>query len=255
MAAAVHRDGGRARDGRRRRRARQDEPRRVRDGLVDRELRVRPEPQSARPDSCPRRIERRIGRRGRRRHGAVGARLGDRGLGPPARIAVRRRRRQADVWRGVALRPRRVRQQPRSDRSRRSERRRRRPPVRRHRRARPDGLDVDPGAGCVRQRRAGDRRDRPARGDRHRAHRCRRRAARGQGRGRRGRGRARSRWRDRRARLGPVRGPWRRGVLPHCTSRSVVEPVALRRRALRPAGRRRRRRGDELQDARRGLRR
>ena len=45
------------------------------------------------------------------------------------------------------------------------------------------------------------------------------------------------------------------GVLPDRAGRGVFEPRALRRRALRPAGRRRRRRGDERTHPRRGLRR
>ena len=44
------------------------------------------------------------------------------------------------------------------------------------------------------------------------------------------------------------------GVLPDRAGRGVVEPRSLRRRALRPAGRRRRRRHDERAHARRGLR-
>ena len=70
--------------------ARQDEHRRVRDGLVDRELRVRADPQPVGPDPRARRLRRRLGGGGRRRAGAVGARLGHRRLDQAARRAVRR---------------------------------------------------------------------------------------------------------------------------------------------------------------------
>ena len=90
--AALRRHRRRAARGGRRGHRRQDQLRRVRDGLVDRELGVRPGAQSvgARPHS--RRIERRIGGRGRRRHGAARARLRHRRIDPPAGRALRRRR-------------------------------------------------------------------------------------------------------------------------------------------------------------------
>ena len=85
---------------------RQDEPRRVRDGLVDRELGVRPDPQPARPDRVPGRVERRLG--GRRRGGvrAARARFRHRRIDPAARRALRGRRRQAHLRACLALRPR-----------------------------------------------------------------------------------------------------------------------------------------------------
>ena len=198
--AAVHRDGRRARASR----AggdpdRQDEPRRVRDGLVDRELGVRPDPQPARPDPGARRVERWLGRGGRGRVRAARARLRHRRLDPPARRAVRRRRREADVRRGVALRAR--------SRSRRSldqigpfadDGRRRRAAAR-------GDLGPRPAATPRRSRSAPDaarrrrrRRRRAARRHRRGAHRRRRHRARGAGRGRAGRGR-RSRPRARRS--------------------------------------------------------
>ena len=105
---------------------RQDEPRRVRDGELHRELRVRADPQPARPDAGARRVERGIGGRGRGRVRAARARLRHRRLDPPARRAVRGGRREADVRRGVALRPDRVRVVARPDRSVRDVGRRRR---------------------------------------------------------------------------------------------------------------------------------
>ena len=66
-------------------RARQDEHRRVRDGLLDRELGLRPDAQPVGPDPRPGRLGRRLGGRGRGRARAVGARLGHRRLGQAAR--------------------------------------------------------------------------------------------------------------------------------------------------------------------------
>ncbi len=66
---------------------------------------------------------------------------------------MRRRRREADLRRRVALRPRRVRVEPRPDRAVRHDRRRRRPRPRGDRRPRPPRLDVDPAAGAVAARR------------------------------------------------------------------------------------------------------
>ena len=71
---------------------RQDQPRRVRDGLVHRELGARPVEESVGRDAHARRIERRIGGGGRGAHGAAGARLRHRRIDPPARGALRHRR-------------------------------------------------------------------------------------------------------------------------------------------------------------------
>ena len=68
----------------RRDRHRQDQPRRVRDGLVDRELCIRSDSQPARPVACARRIERWQCRRRRRRLRAARVRLGHRRFHPPA---------------------------------------------------------------------------------------------------------------------------------------------------------------------------
>ena len=87
---AVRRPRHRAPARRGRRDPRQDEHGRVRDGLVDRELRIRPDGQPLGPRSRPGRLERRLGRgrggaprpaRDRHRHGR---------LDPPAGGAVRR---------------------------------------------------------------------------------------------------------------------------------------------------------------------
>ena len=73
----------------RRRAGRQDQLRRVRDGLVERELGVRAGAQPVGPRHGPRRFERWLRRRGRRRGGRVGARDRHRRLGAPARVALR----------------------------------------------------------------------------------------------------------------------------------------------------------------------
>ena len=117
LAAAVRRHGRRAPAGRRRRRHRQDQPRRVRDGFEHRELRVRPDPQPARPDPGAGWLQRRQRGRGggRLRAGRAGQR--HRRFDPPAGRALRCRRGQADLRRRQPLRARRVRQQPRPDRA------------------------------------------------------------------------------------------------------------------------------------------
>ena len=68
-------------------RARQDEHRRVRDGLVDRELGVRPDAQPVGPDPRPGRLGRRLRGRGRR----PGSRRGRSARTPAARSSCRRR--------------------------------------------------------------------------------------------------------------------------------------------------------------------
>ena len=88
---ALRRDGRRAARGRRRGHRRQDQLRRVRDGVVDRELGVRRHAQSVESRADSRRLERWIGGGGRRRAGAARARLGHRRLDPAAGRALRRR--------------------------------------------------------------------------------------------------------------------------------------------------------------------
>jgi hypothetical protein len=97
---------------------RQDQPGRVRDGLVERELRLRAGAQPVGPRPRPRRVERRQRRRGRRRPRAVGDRHRHRRLDPPARRAVRDRRAQAHVRQLLALRDDRLRVVARPGRAR-----------------------------------------------------------------------------------------------------------------------------------------
>ena len=79
-------------------------------------LGVRPDAQPVGARSHAGRIERRLGGGRRGRPGAAGARLRHRRIDPPARRALRRRRAQADLRPGLALRPARVRVVARSDR-------------------------------------------------------------------------------------------------------------------------------------------
>ena len=88
--------------GRRQRAAGQDQLRRVRDGLVERELGVRPDAQPVGPGPRAGRIERRHRRRGRRRAAALGARHRHRRLDPPAGVALRRRGAEAHLRARVA---------------------------------------------------------------------------------------------------------------------------------------------------------
>ena len=238
--AAVRRDRHQAAARRRRRGARQDQHGRVRHGLVDRELRVRADPQPLGPEPHPRRLVRRLRGRGRRGRGAARHRHRHRRLDPPAGRRLRARRRQADVRRGQPLRAGGVLLQPRSGR-----------PVRPH--------------GARRRAAArGDRRARSVRLDQHRHARCPTWSAssvadlrgvrigvvpelsgegyqpgveqRFAGSGRRARG---ARRRGRRGQLPefPLRAA---GVLPDRAERVQQQPGPLRRDALRPSGRRRR---------------
>ena len=104
LGAAVRRDAGRAAQGRRHGDPRQDQHGRVRDGLLDRALGVRPDPQPVGPRPHPRRLGRWLGRRGGRVRGAAGDRHRHRRLDPPAGRGHRHGRREADLRRGVALR-------------------------------------------------------------------------------------------------------------------------------------------------------
>jgi hypothetical protein len=105
-----------ARGGRRGHR-RQDQLRRVRDGLVERELGVRRRAQPVGARSHARRIERRLGRGRGRRLRAARARLRHRRIDPAAGRLLRRRRPEADLRPRVALRPHRLRLVARSDRA------------------------------------------------------------------------------------------------------------------------------------------
>ena len=117
-----------------------------------------------------RRFERRLGGRGggrRSRSLALGSR--HRWLDPPAGRAVRRRRREADVRRGVALRPHRLRLVARPDRPVRGQRRRRGAAARSDRRSRRARFHVDPAAAPSLGRRARRRCRRVARRHHRRA--------------------------------------------------------------------------------------
>ena len=95
---------------------RQDQPRRVRHGILDGELGLRAHPQSPRPAPGPGRVVGRQRRRRGRRLRPAGPGLGHRRIHSPARRALRRGRSQADLRPGLALRADRLRQLARSDR-------------------------------------------------------------------------------------------------------------------------------------------
>ena len=97
---------------------RQDQHGRVRDGLLDRELRLRADPQPLGRDARAGRLLGRLGGGGRGRARAAGARHRHRRLDPPAGGALRRRRAQADLRPRLALRPDRLRLLARPDRAR-----------------------------------------------------------------------------------------------------------------------------------------
>ena len=127
--------------GGRRAAAGQDQPGRVRDGLVERELRLRAGAQPVGPHARARRLERRQRRGRRRRARAVGARHRHRRLDPPAGRAVRDRRPQADLRRGQPLRDDRLRLLARPGRPAHARRDRRRAAAAPHGRPRPARLD------------------------------------------------------------------------------------------------------------------
>ena len=218
--------------------ARQDEHRRVRDGLVDRELRLRPDAQPVGPDPRAGRLGRRLGRGGRGRARAVGARLRHRRLDQAAGGALRQRRPAPDLRHRLALRRRRVRVVARPGRAR------SRKNVRDcallysiiSGRDENDSTTVDVPAG-----RAADRRGPEGRAHRRAAGAERRRGDRA-GRARRP-SRRRSRWpsrsapRSRSARCRCSVDYGLRLLLPGRAGRGVVEPRALRRRPLRAARR------------------
>ncbi len=114
---SLQRDGNRTTFRRRGGHPGKDEPRRVRDGLVHRELRVPDHEEPVEPGPGPGRLERRIGGGGCRASRASGARNRHRRLDPPARRALRRRRAEADLRPGLAIWPGSVRLLLRSDRT------------------------------------------------------------------------------------------------------------------------------------------
>ena len=187
---------------------REDEHRRVRDGLLDRELGLRPVAQPLGSDARARRLRRRHGGSGLGRARAVGSRLGHGRLDQAAVGALRQRRPAADLRHRLALRDRRLRLEPRPDRPCREDRARRRAALLDHRRARRERLDHGRAA---RGGRAADRRD--ARRPAHRDSRSRSGTCRGSSRASAPRSRRRSR---RRAGSAP------RSASATCRSRSTT---------------------------------
>ena len=258
---AVRRDRRRQAEGGRTADPGQDQHGRVRDGLLDRALGLRPDPQPVGPRPDPRRLGRWLGRgrgclrgaaRDRHRHGR---------LDPPARCGHRHGRREADVRRSVPLRPRRARQQPGPGGPGHPDRPRLGDAARHHRRARPARQHLHRPAVAVVHRRGQDRRDR--RHDR-REDRRHHRAGRGGLAGRRdgalpgvGRPAGQGRRRGRRGLLPELRAR-AGGLLPDPAGRGVLQPREVRRHALRPARRARgrpERRGRHARHPRRRLRR
>ncbi len=147
-----------AASGGRRRAGRQDELRRVRDGLVERELGVRARAQPVGPPDGPRRLERRERRRRRGRRGRVGARDRYRRLGAAARVALGRGGAQADLRPDQPVRADRVRVLARHRRDAHAERPGRGGPALGDRGQGPDGRHV-PGRAAARLHRGARGRD------------------------------------------------------------------------------------------------
>ena len=121
---------------------RQDQHGRVRDGLLDRALGLRADPQPVGPRPDPRRLRRRLGRGRGGVRGAARHRHRHRRLDPAAGRRDRHGRGEADVRRGVALRARLAGQLPRPGRAGHPHGARRGAAARGDRRPRPAGLDV-----------------------------------------------------------------------------------------------------------------
>ena len=115
----------------------QDQLRRVRDGLVHRELGLRDHRNPWDIDSRARWFVRRFGRRRRVGHGADRHRHGHGRLDPPAGVAVRHRRDEADLRARLAVRARRLRLLARPSRTDDEHRARRRSGAAADRQARP----------------------------------------------------------------------------------------------------------------------
>ncbi|CAA9463508.1 MAG: Aspartyl-tRNA(Asn) amidotransferase subunit A @ Glutamyl-tRNA(Gln) amidotransferase subunit A, partial [uncultured Solirubrobacteraceae bacterium] len=250
LPAALHRHGGAPPAGGGRAHGGQDQPGRVRDGVLQRELRLRSRPEPVGSCARARRLLRRLGGRGRRGVGPVGDRHRHRGLDPSAGRPLRHRRAQADVRGDQPLRDDRVRLVARPGRHLHPRRHRRRPAAGRDGRCRRVRLDV------ARAARAGAPAecDRPARHPLRRAGGARRRRDRA---GRDGDLRALARSGPRPRRHGgdhaPAACPARAGrVLPDRSGGVLEQPRALRRRALRAARRPRRRPGGHVQRHTRG---
>ena len=143
LAAAVRRDGHAPAEGRGHRHPRQDQHGRVRHGLLDRALRLRTVAQPLGPRPHPRRVGRGLGRGRRVLPGAAGDRHRHRWLDPAARRRDRHGRHQADLRRGVPLRPRGAGVVAGPGRALRPLGARRSPAARGDRRARPARLHLD----------------------------------------------------------------------------------------------------------------
>ena len=128
--AVVRLDGRRPLQGSRAAHHRQDEPRRVRHGLVHGELGLRADEEPVGSRARAGRLVRRLRGRGRRRARALGARHRHGRLGEAAGLALRRRRPAPDLRHGLALRDRRLRVEPRPGRAADEDRARQRAPVR-----------------------------------------------------------------------------------------------------------------------------
>ena len=113
-----------------------DEHRRVRNGLVDGELRLRPVAEPLGSHSRSRRFRRRVGRSRVRRPRSVGARFRHGRIDQAAVGPLRQRRAAPDVRHRLALRDRGLRFQSRPGRAGDEDRARQRAPLRDHQRAR-----------------------------------------------------------------------------------------------------------------------
>ena len=141
LPTAVRCHGDRPAPGRRRDPDRQDQHGRVCDGLLDGEQRVRTHAQSLGRVACARRFLGWLGGCCRGRTGPALPGNRHRRLDSTARRLLRRRRPQTDLWTGQPIRPDRLRQLARPDRSVRPRPGRYRAAPEGHRRPRPQRLD------------------------------------------------------------------------------------------------------------------
>ena len=214
----------------------QDQPRRIRDGLLHRALRLRPHAQPVGPGPHPRRFRRRLRCRRRGLRSPAGPRHRHRRVHPPARRRHRHGRRQAHLRRRLPLRRHRHGLLAGPDRPGLPHRARLGPAAPGDRRARPARLHLAAGPARGPRGRGPDR-QRRGHEDRHHQGAPRRglpgrrreplqripRAAQGRGR------------RDRRGLLPQLQvRPGR--LLPDHAVRGVLQPGQVRRRPLRPAG-------------------
>ena len=112
----LHGHGRRTAPAGRGRRSGQDQPRRVRHGFLHRELGPHGNKQPLGPAARSRRLQRRLGRGGCRRHGGIRTGKRHRRIGTAACRLLRRVRPEADLGLGFALRPGCIRVVPRGHR-------------------------------------------------------------------------------------------------------------------------------------------